>query len=180
MTLLPRGWIVISWILLASGCASTPEPLRGEFPAVNPQQAQTESTTGQRVRWGGEIISATPRQNETCMEILGRALENDTARPVTSDNTQGRFIACAPGFYDPGVYAKGREITVVGTLGEPVSQKIGEYDYRYPHVAVEQLYLWAERLDYNGYPGGPPYYGPFYDPFYPFGYGHFRRWPHYW
>lgn len=167
--------MVLSWVLLATGCASVPEPLRGEFPAVSPQQAQAESAIGQRVRWGGEIISTTPRPNETCVEILGRALENDTARPVGSDNTQGRFIACAPGFYDPSVYTKGREITVVGTLGELVSQKIGEYDYRYPSVTAEQLYLWPERPDYGTYRGSP-----FYDPFYPFGFGPYRRWPYYW
>lgn len=179
MISIQSGWVAVVLALLATGCASVPEPLRGEFAAVSPQQAQAENTTGQRVRWGGEIISTTPRSNQTCIEILGRALENDTGRPAGNDNTQGRFIACAPGFYDPSVYAKGREITVVGTLGEPVSQKIGEYDYRYPHLAVEQLYLWSKRPNYERYPG-PPYYGPFYDPFYPFGYGHFRRWPHYW
>ncbi len=174
-----QKWLIsIVALILVAGCVSTPEPLRGSFAAVTQQQAQTENATGQRVRWGGEIISTTPHQNETCIEALGRALDNDTGRPISSDDTQGRFIACAQGFYDPSVYAKGREMTVVGTLSEAVNKKIGEYDYRYPRVAVEQLYLWAKRPQYTP---TPPYYGPFYDPFYdPFLYNQFRRWPYYW
>lgn len=174
-----RGWLVVAVFVLGS-CATTPEPLRGEFAMVAPQTAQNRNTTGQRLRWGGEIIQVTPGPNETCFELLGRSLE-DNGRPVQGDKTQGRFIACAPGFYDPTVYAKDRELTVIGTLSEPVTGKIGNYDYHYPRVVAETIYLWPKRTE--GYPAPPGYYDPFYDPFFsPFGYGsyRYRHWPYYW
>ena len=174
-----RLWLLIA-LALVGGCVTTPEPLLGEFAAVTPQTAQNQHATGQRVRWGGKIIKNTLSQNETCFELLGNNLDTN-GRPVEDDKTQGRFISCAPGFYEPTVYAKGRELTVVGTLGEPVSGKIGNYDYHYPRIAAQTVYLWPEREE--SYPVPPGYYDPFYDPFFgPFGYGpyRYRHWPYYW
>jgi len=178
MSFLPKNWLVIGILLILAGCATTPAPLQGNFASITQQQAQQENHQGQRVRWGGEVIKTTPGKTETCFEILGHRL-GDTGRPQTGDDNQGRFIGCAKGFYEPDVYAKGREVTVVGTLGTPVTQKIGEFDYRYPRVLIEQLYLWPKPP--KTYPVPPGYYSPFYDPFYdPFWPGPFyRRWPYY-
>lgn len=174
-----RRWLGVA-VFILGGCMTTPEPLRGEFATLTPQAAQDQTTTGQRVRWGGEIIETIPGQNETCFELLGRSL-GDNSRPVRSDQTQGRFIACAPGFYDPSVHAEGRELTVTGTLSEPVTDKIGNYVYRYPRVAAQTIYLWPKRTEFYPRPFG--YYDPFYDPFFsPFGFGpyRYRHWPYYW
>jgi outer membrane lipoprotein len=163
-----RIWLSISVIALLGGCATAPEPLRGEFPALTPQASLNQGISNQRVRWGGEIVDAIPGRDETCFEVLGQNL-NDQGRPVESANSQGRFIACAQGFYDPAIYAEGREVTVVGTLTTTLTRKIGDYDYRYPQVSAQQVYLWPEestyaRRPYSGYPYyGPPYYGyPYY------------------
>jgi outer membrane lipoprotein len=169
-----RCWLTVV-LFVISGCVTTPEPLRGEFAVLTPQTAQTQNAAGQRVRWGGEIIKATPGPNETCFELLGHALD-DNGRPVRGDKTQGRFIACAPGFYDPAVYIEDRELTVTGTLSDTVTDKIGNYDYRYPRVAAQTVYLWPKHIQV--YPAPLGYYDPFYDPFFsPFGY---RHWPYYW
>ncbi len=166
-------WAVVM-LALVSACATAPEPLRGEFSGVTPQTAQ--NATGQHVRWGGKIIKTSPGQNETCFEILSYRL-NESARPVEGDNTQGRFIACAPGFYDPDVYARERAVTVVGTLSAPITGKVGDYDYRYPRVAAQTVRLWPVQPKVYAV---PRYYDPFYDPFFPFGYGphRHRHWPH--
>lgn len=61
------------------------------------------------------------------------------------------------------MFSEEREITVVGELVRTEILKIGEYDYEYPVIEVENYYLWpprAERVDMR-----PPYYWP-YHPYY--------------
>ena len=172
-------WVVLIVVLLP-GCASIPKPISGNVAAISPQQALQEGAVGNRVRWGGEIVKVTVNKEDTCFELLAKPLDH-SARPLRSDNAEGRFIACAPQFFDPAVYAKGREVTVMGTVIEPVSGKIGEYDYRYPRVTVERLYLWPERPDFstmppNYYPYRPFYPYGFYDPFWPSHFMHRHFW----
>jgi len=123
--------------------------------------------------WGRDCYCQPGKEN-TCFEILERPL-NDRARPETTDSSQGRFLACAPGFYDPAVYAKGRDVTVTGTLeGKNASAKIGAYEYEYPRVNADEVYLWPKERHtrevyyvpswyYAWYPWGP--FGPWYYPY---------------
>lgn len=134
--------------LTLSACGTmVPGPLSGnDFADVSPQMAQTRpDVRGLRVRWGGSIASVSPRKGDTCFEVVSHPLD-DSARPQEDDNTNGRFIACLSGFYDPEIYAVKREITVVGTIQTPTIGKIGDYDYIFPHVAVETLYLWPKEV----------------------------------
>ncbi len=142
--------------MLAS-CASVPDRLSGtNFAQVTPHMAQNQDLVGRRVRWGGSITKVVPGRQETCFEVVSHPLDS-SARPEDVDQSDGRFIACTAGFYDPAVYAEGREITVVGTLEIPQLGKIGEYQYRFPRVSASAVYLWPKREIY-------PYYPP-YDPF---------------
>ncbi|BBD79621.1 Slp family lipoprotein [Aerosticca soli] len=160
--------------LLLAACATIPKPLEGIYPDVPLQTAQQGGASGTRVRWGGEIIQTEPGQEETCFYVLAHPLDSQ-ARPKLDDkgNSQGRFIACRKGFYDPEVFARGREITVVGTLHGLVTKKVGQYEYAYPRVEADVVYLWPKRPVYVRYP--PGYYDPFWgDPFWgPWG-------PYYW
>ncbi|MGA8278578.1 MAG: Slp family lipoprotein [Rhodanobacteraceae bacterium] len=160
-------------------CATVPVPLQGEFNAVVPNGVVKSGQTGQHVRWGGEIISVKPKPEQTCFEILDREL-GVTARPRerAGDVSGGRFIACRSGFYDPELFQRGREATVVGRVIGTETGKVGEYEYTYPLVAADAIYLWPERpvytrsyydspFFYNPYWGGPYGGGPFW------GYGTF-------
>lgn len=151
--------------VLLGACASVPRPLDGEFAALTPQQVREQGGSGQRVRWGGEIIQVDPASESTCFEILGRPLGSD-ARPLHRDEQQGRFLACRAGFFDPEVYTRGREVTVTGRVDGSERRKVGEYDYLYPRVAADAIYLWpkASRVVryYDPYPWG---FGPWNDPF---------------
>lgn len=160
--------------LILGGCAA-PAALRGEFPAVTPQQA-TAAAAGEspaqptRVRWGGTILSMKNSQQESCFEILSRPLDS-TARPERSDRDQGRFLACYTGFKDPEVFKAGRDVTVIGALTGFEKRKVGDFEYTYPQVAAENVYLWQERreptqtyvVDPFFYPY-PYYYGYYYQP----------------
>ncbi len=137
-------------IVLALGlaaCASAPKPLQGQFAASLPDQA---GPTGERVRWGGSIVSVVPEAERTCFEILGRPLDM-VARPRWDYEPLGRFLACRDRFYDPAIFEQGRDITIAGTLVGFETGKVGEYEYRYPAVEADTVYLWSERVPDRGY-----------------------------
>lgn len=168
-------------LLLSAGlasCATIPAPLQGQFSPATPRDAA--GGNGQAVRWGGEIIKVEPKSDTTCFEILARELDS-SARPegrTSRDPSQGRFMACRAGFYDPEVFERGRELTVVGHLTGTDHGKVGDFDYAYPHVAADAIYLWPKRQRYVGGPyqdpwmygygygsGGPWGFGPYWGPF---------------
>jgi outer membrane lipoprotein len=132
--------------LLAAGCATVPAPLQGPYAATFPAAAAERGVTGERVRWGGQVVGVHNEAAQSCFEIVGKALTAD-GRPVARDRSEGRFIACRAGFYDPAVFTAGREVTIAGTVAGFESRRIGDYDYRYPRVAADVIYLWPERRD---------------------------------
>ena len=147
--------------LLLTACARPPGALRGSFAPITVRDAQTGNVVGQRVRWGGQIVSTKPGKDVTCFEIVSKPPDKQ-ARPVDTDETLGRFVACAPGFYDPEVYAPRREVTVTGTLAETMTRNVGDYEYRFPVVQAETVYLWSRRQE------RVVYYDPWIDPFWPY------------
>lgn len=165
-----RPLTLVTALALLGGCATIPKPLEGTYSTVTTAGAQQGGAGGTRVRWGGEIIKTEPGPQQTCFYLLSRPLDSQ-ARPEhgSADDNQGRFVACRAGFYDPEVFTRGRELTVTGTLHGTVSQKVGDYDYAYPRVEADVVYLWPKHPvmvpgygGYGGYPGG--YYDPFWGP----------------
>ena len=144
------------WLVLLAGCATIPSELAGKhFAAITPRTA--EHSAGSSVRWGGTIASVSSKQAETCFEVVSRPLDA-SARPEEGDRTEGRFIACAAGFFDPVVYASGREVTFVGTLQAPSLGKIGGYEYLFPRLAASTVHLWPKRQPVQYY--DPAWYPP--------------------
>jgi len=126
---------------------------------------------GQRVRWGGIIANVVNEKEATVLEIVEHSL-NKQGRPLETDQTQGRFLARFSGFLDPMVYAKGREITVVGKISKETKQLIYQFEYTYPEIVVDSFRLWQleKRIEYiyEPYWYGPWYpryrWSPYYDP----------------
>ena len=138
---------------LLAGCATAPKPLQGEFSQLLPTEAGTQAPIGQRVRWGGEIVAVDTQSSSSCFELLGKPL-NEAARPSRADETAGRFLACRNGFYDPALFAVGRELTVIGIIDSIEPRPIGGFEYRYPKIAAEVIYLWPARDPYRRRPVG--------------------------
>jgi outer membrane lipoprotein len=157
--------VTVAAIALLAACATTPTPLAGDFAASSPRTVRERGGEGQHVRWGGEIIRVDPAADSTCFEILAHELRGD-ARPERRDSDQGRFLACRKGFYDPELFTRGRDITVTGVINGSETRRVGEYDYTYPRVAADVIYLWpnVQRMAryYDSYPWG---FGPWGDPF---------------
>ncbi len=149
--------------LSLAACTSVPTQLQGEYATVSPARVN-QATFGSSVRWGGIIIDAKNETNRTCFEILSRELDR-FYRPKIEDATAGRFIACKDGFYDPEVFAKGREVTLVAAIRGIEERKVDSFNYRYPVLEVSDLVLWEERQDVL-------VYRDFYDPYwYPYAWG---------
>ena len=144
--------------LALAGCASMPKPLQGEVNPLTPRQAQQADAVGTSVRWGGRIVSTEPGPNQTCFAMIGSTLQGDGRPADMSEDGSGRFIACKAGFYDPAIFLKDRELTVMGHIDGYESRKIGEYDYRQPRVAADVIYLWpkARPVDVR-YPAPQPW-----------------------
>lgn len=151
--------------LLLAGCASMPQPLEGDFEPVTWDAARAGNADGRAVRWGGTIVQTEPGPEQTCFFVLAQPLDRQ-ARPKPDADSPGRFVACKSGFYDPEVFRKGRELTVTGALDGSVQRKVGEFDYTYPRVAADTVYLWSPRPMYAPAPPAPwgGYYGPFWGP----------------
>ena len=173
-----RAASVVSLLLLTlgGGCASQlPAPLR-QAPPGDPGLAAArndpQAFRGERVRWGGQIVSVENATDSTDVQVVGRPLDS-SGRPRYVDQTEGRFIARYQGFVDPAVYARERELTVVGTLDESREGLVGDFRYTFPVLQVEADHLWPKRERMEPYPYPyPPYYPyypwrrPYYDPFY--------------
>ena len=125
-------------------CVTMPTPLQGEFSDLLPAQSGERNASGDRVRWGGTIVKVNTESERSCFEIVGTRTGLD-GRPQRLDKSEGRFIACRKGFYDPEVFRAGRELTITGSITGFETRKVGDYDYQYPMVAADVVYLWPER-----------------------------------
>lgn len=144
-----------------AGCATTSSPLRGDYADVSPHQAMQQDSTGAVVRWGGRIIRTEPMSDHTCFEMLSTRLDGSGRPYWAADDTRGRFIACRAGFYDPALFDNTREVTFTGRIEGYENRKIGEYDYRFPRLAADVVYLWPvrEKVDVIARPAPWPWWG---------------------
>jgi outer membrane lipoprotein len=153
--------LLAAGVALISACASQPKPLQGAFTALTPSDAAAQDSTGAVVRWGGRIVNVEPQANRTCFEMISTRL-GDSGRPYwATDDTGGRFLACRDGFYDPALFERNREVTFTGRISGYESRRIGEYDYRFPKLDAEVVYLWPvrERVDVIERPAPWPWWG---------------------
>lgn len=173
-----RRRLLLTLVCLAlSGCASV-------FPGQMLQGVDRSLTVGvlrsdpdryrdARVVLAGEIIDTRSRAGGTEIEVLSRPLGDGDA-PRRTDQTEGRFIMVAPDFLDPAVYARGRRVSMVGTVVGGEERPLGGQPYRYVVTRPDQIYLWPLPSPY-GYPYPYPYAG------YPYPYSFGRPyWPYYW
>mgnify|MGYP006424135317 CR=1 FL=1 len=159
------SFIILLTILALSGCASNIAREIKQAPTDNPTVREVRDDidryTGNRVRWGGTIAAVENRENETWIEVV--ALELDGyGRPEGTDSSHGRFLVRIDQFIDPEIYARGRELTIVGNVESRIVRKIGEHPYTYPLIRATSYHLWpqyntARNADryYRGYYGGP-------------------------
>ena len=154
------SFIILSLTLFGlSACTTVPTQLKGDFSNITPETTK-ESDLQTRIRWGGVILETRPEDDHTCFEILSKQLKS-SMRPSSEDQTEGRYVACRPGFYDPEVFKKGREVTTTGDIIHIDVRKVGDFDYNFPVVDIDFISLWPKPIEVRRY----DFYGP-YAPYY--------------
>ncbi len=143
--IISRFVIIALYIGLLSACASTPRFETANIDSsLTPARASTQSTTGQRVLWGGTIISSTNLENSTLVEVLGYPLDRKQQPKLRSTPT-GRFMVSQDGYLETMDLHNGKRITVAGTITETRPGKVGQADYNYPVVNAEDMHLWSNE-----------------------------------
>lgn len=133
-------------LFLVAACASKPPFDTSETElTVTPDEAvaDMDRLEGTRVLWGGVIVAAHNREETTQLEILGYPL-NSRQRPTTDESPLRRFLAIKDGYLETADYAQGRQVTVTGPLAGTRSGRVGEADYTYPVVSIEDSHLWPK------------------------------------
>lgn len=102
-----------------------------------------KNTRGKTVMWGGTILSGKNLKTSTRLEVLAYPLDKD-GWPERDQKPLGRFILSEKGYLETADYAKGRTITVVGTVSGIESGKVDESPYTYPIIQSRQLHLWSK------------------------------------
>jgi outer membrane lipoprotein len=100
------------------------------------------------VLWGGVIVETSNRAGETVIKVMQTELDFEK-RPKDLDKSQGRFLVRYPGFLDPLIYEKNREITVTGQIAGKEVLPLGDSQYVYPVIKAHEIRLWKQREIYR-------------------------------
>jgi outer membrane lipoprotein len=146
--------LVAAAAFLGAGCATTPFPeelTRSVNRALTLKElrAQPKAHIGARVILGGDIVATVPKPGETEIEVLSRRLGGGDV-PERGDRTDGRFLVRTREFLDPAVYARGRRLTVLGTVAGVEDRRVGELPYSYPVINAERIKLWPAEAPWVG------------------------------
>lgn len=138
---------VLSLILTA--CSGLP-PTINSAPSPN-IQLQTQAMpeiVGKNVRWGGRIIGVDNAEDSTTIQLLAFPL-NSFGRPISDDESVGRFIIYSDGFLDPEVYKVDRYMTVFGTVTAEQSIQVGQKTLHLPVVKMSEYHIWKPEQYYD-------------------------------
>lgn len=160
-------FVLIVMALIGSGCAHPiSSGLRSQVdPAVTFVHVlhAPQSFIGKTMILGGVIAETRNLDGVSEIEVVEKELDY-SGYPSSADKSLGRFIFKKKGYLEAEIFTKGRVVTGAGTLVGTVKGKIGETDYEFPVVEVEELKLWKEYI-YPDYGYSPYYYGPIWRPF---------------
>lgn len=149
--------LLLAGVLLLSGCATGPQYDTSDIDRDLTPQAAIDRNISQDVHvlWGGILISSANLKTVTQFEILAYPLDGNQ-KPQTDQKPLGRFLAQRNGYMEISDYTQGRLMTISGVLRGQRKGKIGESEYTYPLVNIEQQYLWASR---DGKPESSVHFG---------------------
>ena len=159
--------LAVTIALALGGCATVPQPACGRPFRHDHAAAGSQPECRTASKCAG--VARSSRSNRAPMSPVSKSCRANcipTRDQNRHDHSDGRFIACGKGFYDPAVYTKGRDLTVVGepqrhraAQGRRVQLYFSTCE-RGPGLPV------AETRQLCGYydPWQRPYYDPFWGP----------------
>ena len=144
--------LVMLWL---TGCSNIPEQIQlaDDTNLLSYQDAasKSEQVSGQIARWGGVIAKIENKPEITVLEIVYYPLRG-YGRPVSRDESIGRFRVNVNGFMDPMVYNVGRSVTFTGEFTGLEEGLVGEHKYVFPTLQSSGYHLWRDiqRVDISG------------------------------
>ncbi len=118
------------------------------------------------VRWGGVIVDVENAEDRARLTVVHFPLTR-YGKPITSENSDGRFVVLSERFLDPIIYSKGKLITVIGQVDGSETQKIDKRTLTLPVILLQENYLWPENYAEGTRPYNPKHDAPF------LGYGYY-------
>lgn len=139
-------------IIALSGCAIVPKVLEGDFSEISPSDSKKDHVMNLNVRWSGYIVQTINNEDKTCFEIVETETYKDLSPKRIIPKNGGRFLACKDGFLEPTAFDK-RMVTITGKLVAYTQQNIGDFNYEYPVVKTNKVYIWRKnpRFNYNSF-----------------------------
>lgn len=134
-------------LCLLAACASSPVAVDGDEVAdYGPAHVlDGQSDIGDRVIWGGRILAVRNLADFTEIHMVSYPLDRGD-RPRVDREPGVRFVLRQPGFLEPVQYARGRYVTVLGTVAgiEPVA--VDEFMLDQPVIDGERIHLWPADI----------------------------------
>lgn len=131
--------VALGWVLILAGCASQPA---GPVPPSPAQVAADESLhAGQEVTWAAVVIASENRRDSSWLELLAYPMDG-RQRPVLDEPSQGRFMAWSKGYLETRDFRPGRSVTVKGNFRGLRRGQVGQGDYLFPTLEIQDLWLW--------------------------------------
>ena len=130
-------------LLLLSACSTTVQrPVMGERDITPKMAVQDPDRLQDKViEWGGAIVNVRNLRDTTELQILAYPLRKN-GQPDLDKSPAGRFIAVAKGYLETADYKPGRQVTMSGRLKAIRRGKVGEADYLFPVLELNELLLW--------------------------------------
>ncbi len=130
-------------MVVSSACTTVSEQLKGEYSTLRPIDVSEQSLETQ-VRWAGVIFETRSQEDHTCFAVIARPVEK-SMRPQSTNQSDGRFIACKSGYLDPEGLKVESEVTLTGRIFHIDKREIENNDYLIPIVEVDSMTLWPAR-----------------------------------
>jgi outer membrane lipoprotein len=149
--------------LFLVGCSTFPDKLQlddtTQLISYEDAASKAEQVKDKMLRWGGAIAKVENKPDYTVFEMVYYPL-NSYGRPVSGEESMGRFRVRVNGFMDPMVYQVGRLMTFTALLNGLEKGLVGEHEYVFPTASVEAYYLWknVQRIDVSGVQLWPYHY----------------------
>lgn len=132
-------------LILLTACAPAPiyKNVAGVTAATPSQVVKApERYSNSNVVWGGRIVQVSNFSDHSEVELLAYPLDS-SQRPKANDSGNGRFIAVMKGYVEPIDYPPGALMTVSGKLEGSRSGRVGEANYVFPLINVNQSHVWT-------------------------------------
>ncbi|MFW6147233.1 MAG: Slp family lipoprotein [Thermodesulfobacteriota bacterium] len=175
--MIKKVFLIFVALLCLSACAHViPQDVLQEADrdlSFSALQKAPEEHKGKMVVLGGVIVGLSHKEEGSVLEVYQTAL-NQRGKPVNLDSSEGRFLALYQGLLESEIYRTGRRVTIAGTVQGSKVKKLGEIDYLYPYILIEEIHLWGEEKAFRYEPYPWDFWYPWWDPWYPWIY---RRHP---